>query len=166
MSIHQKAISDLNWADLEQLVADGVPEGPSLDYKRTLSHPDGEDPWIKGQGKIGRPARDELAREVVAFANAYGGTVLLGVDEGSGNSGIPQRLAPLPNVVDLAERLHRAISDIVDPPMPGFLVVPITAPADDGSGAVALRVSASDAAPHGYGTPPVTYVRRGASACP
>lgn len=166
MSIHQKALADITWTDLEALVRDGVPEGPSLDYKRTLSHPDGDDPWIRGQGRIGRPARDELAIAVVAFANAYGGTVLLGVDEGTGNTGIPERLSPLPRAADLAERLHRAISDVIDPPMPGFLVVPILEPEGEGGGVIALRVAASDAAPHGVGSPPNAYVRRGASATP
>lgn len=168
MSIHQKALADITWADLEQLIRDGVGEGPTLDYKRTLSHPDGDDPWIKApdKGKIGRPARDELAIAVVAFANAYGGTVLLGVDEGAGNTGIPERLFPLPRATDLAERLHRAISDVVDPPMPGFLVAAILEPGGDGTGVIALRASASDAAPHGVGTPPAAYVRRGASATP
>lgn len=166
MSIHQKALADVTWSDLEALIRDGVQEGPTLDYKKTLSHPDGEDPWIRGQGKIGRPAREEMAIAIVAFANAYGGTVLLGVDEGAGNTGIPAELVPLPRAADLAERLHRAISDVVDPPLPGFATHAILAPGAEGTGVIALRVPASDAAPHGTGSPPACYVRRGASATP
>lgn len=164
--IHQKALADITWADFEALVAGTVAEGPNLEYKRTLADPNGgDDPWIKGQDRIGRPARDELAREIVAFANAYGGLLLLGIDEEKG-SGAAQALAPLPRCADLAERLQRAIGDVVDPPMPGFDVRAIPAPEGDGRGIIALRVSASSAAPHGYGEPPQTYVRRGASATP
>jgi len=164
--IHQKALADIVWADLEALVVGTVAEGPNLEYKRTLADPNGgDDPWIKGQDRIGRPARDELAREIVAFANAYGGLLLLGVDEKKG-SGAAQALAPLPRCTDLAERLQRAIGDIVDPPMPGFDVRAIPSPEGDGRGIIALRVSASSAAPHGYAEPPQTYVRRGTSATP
>lgn len=164
--IHQKALADITWADLEGLVAGTAAEGPNLEYKRTLADPNGgDDPWIKGQDRIGRPARDELAREIVAFANAYGGLLLLGVDEEKG-SGVAQALAPLPRCTDLAERLQRAISDVVDPPLPGFDVRAIPSPEGEGKGIVALWVSASSAAPHGYGEPPQTYVRRGTSATP
>lgn len=164
--IHQKALADITWADLEALVAGTVAEGPNLEFKRTLADPNGgDDPWIKGQDRIGRPARDELAREIVAFANAYGGLLLLGVDEEKG-SGAAQALVPLPRCADLAERLQRAIGDIVDPPMPGFDCRAIPSPSGDGTGVIALRVSGSSAAPHGYGEPPQTYVRRGTSATP
>lgn len=164
--IHQKALADITWADLEALVAGAAAEGPNLEFKRTLADANGgDDPWIKGQDRIGRPARDELAREIVAFANAYGGLLLLGVDEEK-RSGAAQALTPLPRCADLAERLQRAIGDIVDPPMPGFDVRAVPSPEGDGTGIVALRVAASSAAPHGYGEPPQSYVRRGTSATP
>lgn len=165
--IHQKSLADIAWADLEALVSTGVAEGPNLEFKRALAEPNGgDDPWIKGQDRISRPARDELAREVVAFANAYGGLLLLGVQEAQGSNGAAQALTPLPRCSDLAERLQRAIGDMVDPPMPGFDARAILSPSDDGTGIIALRVSASSAAPHGYGEPPQTYVRRGTSATP
>jgi len=163
--IHQKALADIAWADLEALVSGAVAEGPNLEFKRTLADPNGgDDPWIKGQDRIGRHARDELAREIVAFANAYGGLLLLGLDEAAG--GIAKKTMPLPRCAGLAERLLRAIGDIVDPPMPGFDIRAIPSPAGDGTGVVALRVSGSSAAPHGYGEPPQAYVRRGTSATP
>lgn len=165
--IHQKALADITWADLEALISGAVTEGPHLEYKRTLAEPNGgDDAWIRGQDRIGRTARDELAREIVSFANAYGGLVLIGIEESQGSNGVPLALTPLPRCVDLAERLSRAISDIVDPPLPGFEVRAIPAPSSDTTGIVALRVSASGAAPHGYGEPPQTYVRRGSSATP
>lgn len=165
--IHQKELADITWADLEALVSSGVAEGPNLEFKRTLADPNGgDDPWIKGQDRIGRHARDELAREIVAFANAYGGLLLLGVEEAPRSNGTAQALVPLPRCSDLSDRLERAIGDMVDPPLPGFYCRAIPSPSGDGTGVVALRVSASSAAPHGYSEPPQTYVRRGTSATP
>lgn len=37
--IHQKALADITWADLEGLVAGTAAEGPNLEYKRTLADP-------------------------------------------------------------------------------------------------------------------------------
>lgn len=163
--IHQKALADITWADLDALVSGAVAEGPSLEFKRTLSDANGgDDRWIRGDDKISRHAKEELAEEIVAFANAYGGLLLLGIDEAAG--GTAQTITPLPRCTDLAERLLRAIGDIVDPPMPGFDVRAIPSPVGDGTGVIALRTSASNVAPHGYGEPPQTYVRRGTSATP
>lgn len=163
--IHQKALADIAWADLETLVSGAVAEGPNLEFKRTLSDANGgDDRWITHQDRIGRDAQKELAREIVAFANAYGGLLLLGIDEAAG--GTAQTITPLPRCADLAERLLRAIGDMVDPPMPGFDVRAIPSPQGNEAGVVALRVSASSAAPHGYGEPPQTYVRRVTSATP
>lgn len=51
----------MNFVDLRKLVRKG--EGANLEFKRKATHP------------------DKIAREIVAFANSQGGTLLVGVDD-------------------------------------------------------------------------------------
>src|SRR6266446_2469531 len=78
------------------------------------------DRWMRDQSGIGRVARDDIAKEVVAFANAYGGIVIVGMDETADN---PKRAKAIfspqiPRVVDCAEQLTRALRAVIDPPLP------------------------------------------------
>jgi predicted HTH transcriptional regulator len=67
------------------------PEGKTLEFKRDLSSP------------------DRFLRAVVAFANTAGGTVLIGVEDGSGHvRGVTDPLA-------LEERVASLISDSIRP---------------------------------------------------
>ena len=75
---------------------------------------------MQDQSGIGRVARDDLAKEVIAFANAYGGIVVVGIDETEDN---PKRAKEIfspqiPRVVDCAEQLTRALRGVIDPPLP------------------------------------------------
>ncbi len=72
--IFDKPLDELTEADIFSLVERSVPEGPHLDYKRELGAKDGKSKdWNK-----------ELAKDVAAFANAYGGYLVYGVDEKKG----------------------------------------------------------------------------------
>ena len=77
------------------------PEGKTLEFKRDLSSPEG------------------ALRTIVAFANTAGGTLLIGVEDGSGHvRGVREPL-------DLEERLANLISDHVVPRLvPGIETLP------------------------------------------
>ena len=64
--IFGKPLDALTEADIQALVERGVTEGPHLDYKRELG--------TKGEYR-------DLAKDVAAFANAYGGYLVYGVEE-------------------------------------------------------------------------------------
>ncbi|MCC6366236.1 MAG: ATP-binding protein [Bryobacterales bacterium] len=68
------------------------PEGKTLEFKRDLSSPDG------------------ILKTLVAFANTAGGTIVIGVDNGSKN------VRGVPDVLEAEERLASLVSD--DPPSP------------------------------------------------
>jgi predicted HTH transcriptional regulator len=71
-------IDAIHVGDIEALVS--VEESPSLEFKRSLPTTDGRpDPWMSNQSSA--YARDQIAKEIVAFANAYGGIVIVGIDE-------------------------------------------------------------------------------------
>ncbi len=67
------------------------PEGKTLEFKRDLSSPEG------------------LLRTVVAFANTAGGTVLLGVEDGT------RRVRGVADPLALEERVASVISDAITP---------------------------------------------------
>ena len=81
-----KPADQIGIPDIELLIASEVPEGEQVEFKESLStEGDTADPWMDGKNKIGNQAKDALLKEVVGFANAYGGAVLLGIGESEAN---------------------------------------------------------------------------------
>src|SRR6266446_7554706 len=79
-------IEGIAFADIQELVSEGAEEGIRLEFKRTLPAEGGQpDRWFRDQSAIGGYARDNIAKEIVAFANAYGGIVIIGIDETGDN---------------------------------------------------------------------------------
>jgi hypothetical protein len=67
------------------------PEGKTLEFKRDLSSPDG------------------ALKTIVAFANAAGGTMLVGVEDRS------RHVRGVPDPLDLEERLANLVNDRISP---------------------------------------------------
>jgi ATP-dependent DNA helicase RecG len=77
------------------------PEGKTLEYKRDLSSPDG------------------LLNTLVAFANTAGGILAIGIEDKT------RRVAGIPDVLDVEERLASLIADSIKPRLvPDIEVVP------------------------------------------
>lgn len=161
-------IADLTFADFDALTAEEAEEGPRLELKRELPAREKQaDPWMSG-GKLADPAKRDIAKEVVAFANAYGGVVVVGVDEAAGD---PPRASALheplvPRVVSCAGQLQQALDGLIDPPLPMLEVRGIERPEGQGEGVIVLRTGPSTRSPHGYGRPPLAYRRRGSRSEP
>jgi hypothetical protein len=83
-------------ADIQQICADQIPEGTELELKSDLPSKAGRgaDPWHAGGG-IGDYARNEIAEEIVAFANTFGGIVCLGINESADHPKRAQSVNPL-----------------------------------------------------------------------
>jgi predicted HTH transcriptional regulator len=84
----------ITYDDINHLVSSGYREDQNLDYKEQLPDLDGKKP---------DDARKKLLIDVAAFANAGGGDILFGVEEGRSNgqpNGIPVALPGIasPNV--------------------------------------------------------------------
>jgi hypothetical protein len=167
--LFEKPLTDITFEDIERLACSDAEEGFRLEFKRELPAKDGQrDPWMLGQRRIGNPAKDDLAKEIVAFANAYGGLVVVGIDETDDNpkraNGLWSQL--IPNVADCAEQLRQSLQQIIDPPLPMLEVAGIAQPNGNGSGAVLIRTGLSPRAPHGFRSPPLVYVRRSSHSEP
>ena len=68
--------------DIQALIAENVPESAQIEFKESLPAGKGKaDAWLNGDSGIGDHARNRILEEVVAFANAYGGALVLGIAE-------------------------------------------------------------------------------------
>lgn len=167
--ILEAPIADLVFADIEALIREEAEEGPRLELKRGLPANDREgDPWMKGAKRFSNPARDGLAKEIVALANAYGGAVVVGIDETEDH---PKRaLGPdpvlIPRIAACAEQMQQTLDSLIDPPLAVLEVRGIEQPDGDGAGVLVIRTGPSTRAPHGHGRPPLAYMRRGSRSEP
>jgi hypothetical protein len=111
--VFDRPFNELTPADLDRLIRDKVPEGPELDYKRTL--PDGSS----------RDRREFLA-DVTSFANSRGGFILYGIEEGGG---IATDVCGLPGIDPDEEklRLENLLTTSVDPRIPAVSIASIIA---------------------------------------
>ena len=89
-------------ARIEQMIADGIEEGPALDYKAAGA-------LFKSDEK-----RREITRDVSAFANASGGTIIYGVAEFSDSTRkhLPEKVDPISRTLFSREWLEHVIQGI------------------------------------------------------
>lgn len=155
----QKRINELNHADIQRVIADQVQEGSEVEFKEALPAKDGADPWAAGQERISDRARNEVVAEIIAFANAYGGTLILGVAETSDKPARASAITPIRACANLAERLRLQCRDCVDPQIP-LLEVAAVPTREDGAGVVVFQVPRSRVAPHRHKADKECYIRR------
>ncbi len=127
-----KAFDSITEADLQSLVADGVVEGKTIEYKAAL--PDSTYDSMK-----------DLLADVSSFANAAGGHLVFGmVEEG----GMPVDVCGLHGVDADAQllRIENIVRDGIQPRIPGLLMrgVPLSGEAV----AIVIRIPSSWAQPH------------------
>ena len=99
---------------------------------------------------------DRIPKAVAAFANGSGGTIIVGIQDGTWDIvGIDG------DVHEACERLHNIVRNNVSP-VPGFVVSPHTI---RGCNVIALQVEPGDQRPYGVGSKGGRryYVRRGAN---
>ena len=154
-----KRPTELTDDDMHRVIAENVQEGSQVELKRTLPAKQGNDPWVNGKDSVSDRARNELVAEVIAFANAHGGWLLVGVDETKDKPSRACGLVPLRNCSELAERLRLMCRDCIEPQLPILEVagVPLE---ETGAGVVVFRVPRSRVGPHRHIATRECYVRR------
>ncbi len=164
--ILRKPLDAVTLSDLDDLIRVAARETGELEFKGALpfaptkGQPATADRWIEKGDRIGDYARDQVLSEIVAFANADGGTLVLGLHETKDEPRRAERLEALPRCEDLAKRFLDATEDVIEPRLPSINVRAVLA-SDDGSGYVLMRVGKSLAGPHRLATTREFYVRRG-----
>ena len=153
LNILSKPRDDITVADVQALVETNVPENENIEFKEKLPTPTGKpSPW---PGHINKEARNALLEESVAFANAYGGALVLGVSD---SNGAAAGICPVPQCDDLAERLRIVFRDCVEPQLPHIEIFAVVV--QDSAGVVIIRASRSRLAPHRVTTTRVCPIRR------
>ena len=137
-----KPFDQITVADIAQLCSGGAHESFNLEFKRELQGKNGTTRWAN-HGDITEHARDSLLREIVAFANAQGGTLLLGVAETEGNPPRADAINPIVRAHDLAAQLADAARACIDPPLGSLQIRGIETEEGRGAGVVVLRTAAS-----------------------
>ncbi len=127
MALVSKPIESITIDDLQSLIDAGARETAVLEFKGSLPLPTVKggptvDRWIEKGDRVGDYARDQLLAEIVAFSNADGGTLILGLRETKDEPRSAESLAPLPNCEGLAKRLLDAAEDIIEPRLSAMAV--------------------------------------------
>jgi hypothetical protein len=155
-----KPIAQADKADLDRLISDGAEEDRHLEFKEAVSISNEEqrrqikagtakpfdEAVAKGTG-IGETGRDALLEELVAFANADGGVIVLGMEETADKPPRAAKITPVPHVITLERRLRDSLNNLIEPRLPFAAVKGIETEAD-GSGVVLLETQPSTFAPH------------------
>lgn len=136
MPIRSVPFEQINADLIESLKRLRVREDRTLDYKRDLNLESGND-------------QSEFLKDVTAFANGSGGTLLYGVAEGRGEE--EGRIADLPGVeLPLPDKIHQTIDNILRDNVDGRImgVLHRAIQRDDGKYYYVVRVPPSPLAPH------------------
>jgi hypothetical protein len=153
-------LSDVTAAQIEDVVRFETPESVDFELKKELSAARGSaDPWMSG-GKIGDQAKEELAVEMVAFANTSGGTLIVGIEEDSKTKSAKSPIHPIPRCKQAAAILHQALTARIEPRLPVFECEGIVTDKDGTSGVIVMRTLESYLAPHRNTGDNACYVRR------
>ena len=147
IEVLSKPIDEIVLDDIQALIDSEVPEGEQIEYKRELPGEGGKpDPWMDN-GRLGSYAKCRILREVIAFANAYGGVLFIGIDESEEKPAVATKITPIPRCADLTESLKLVFRDRVEPQLARIDIADIPTEGD-GSGVVVIRVGKSRLAPH------------------
>jgi len=158
-----KPISTITAADIDRLIEEAVRESDVVEFKEALSGKGGRDGWHNGAPSIGTAARDKIVNEIIAFANAHGGTLVLGIAETDDKPPRADRVLPIRECADLAGRLTLMLRDVIEPPLAPFPAVGSVA-MQGNDGVVVIQVAASRNAPHRNSSTLESYTRRGEHA--
>ena len=151
--------------DINRLITEKISEDNQLEYKETLPSKNNNktDPWMNGEDKIGDKARNEILEEIIAFANAQGGMLFLGISETTDGKGIPSCVNPIPNCHELVKRFELQIRDCIEPKLHNVQIKAIETNTDtdtDRNGILIFDVQKSIAAPHRLIPTKECYIRR------
>ena len=147
IAVLSKPADQIGVSDLDELIDSEVPESDQIEFKESLPTRDGSpDRWITHEDGIGNKARESILEEAVAFANAYGGTLLLGIRESETRPQVAAEILPIPRCADLAERLKLTFRDCVEPQIPVIEIFAV--PTAGNCGVVVIRTGRSRMAPH------------------
>lgn len=159
--LFEKNINEITSEDIDNLIQRSIGESETLELKKDLpTKGNRPDPWYDGNG-IGDYARNRLLTEVIAFANSFGGILLLGIEETAEAPPRASAVNLIPRCSKLALRLEQQASMCIEPQIPGMRVRGVPYDEDD-KGIVLFMINRSTyLAPHRLKQTLHCYTRRG-----
>ena len=153
----------LSNAEIEEIANGGVQEDGNIEFKSALDEGSDADrsSWADG-GRLARSAKADLIKAVISFANAYGGTLYLGVKESDDDPKRSCGLSLIPRISELEAALCDAMRDTIEPRLPSFESRSYVIEGD--AGVLAIRVAASPLGPHWNAHERQCYQRIGSSS--
>ena len=127
--------------DIKRLVENNVEENMYLEFKKELPR-----------------QVNKIVKEIVAFANAEGGELVIGIEEQNSTAG---RLNPIEKRPGIREQIAQVIDTNTDPKLEGYEIIVIDDEDDNSKAYVVVRVKKSPKAPHMDTSNHRYYVRRG-----
>ncbi|MGA8908679.1 MAG: ATP-binding protein [Acidobacteriaceae bacterium] len=168
-------IKQITHAELQAMIGRDA-EGVRLEFKvdipvhkqsqkdqATKNTAPARDAWWYGK-PLGAHGRDKLLEEVVAFANAQGGQLFLGMDEEDGTT-LAKAICPLPRIADLEGRFRDCLLSCVEPRLPQIGVRAIETDGQ-GGGVLVIEVQPSRLGPHRVTGTLQVPIRRGDKCMP
>lgn len=140
MTLQHKLLKDLTESDLQELIDNKIREDKQWDYKRQqIGKTEGE--------------KKEFLQDVCSFANATGGHMILGVDEGEGvERGLPVKLVGFTvNVDEEISRLQNILLNGIEPRIYGLDMKAVELSSQQervGTVAIVIRIPQSISVPH------------------
>lgn len=159
-AILSKPCHEITSEDIQALIDSRIQENERIEFKRELSGRHGKPSrWMSGETRLEESAKLGILKEIVALANAYGGALVLGIEEDSTqNPGVASAICPIPNCKELAQRFMQIIDDSVEPRLPKYEVLPVVTVGSD-EGVIVFRIpEGSRGAPHGIRTTNMKYL--------
>lgn len=139
MAIFTKGLGDITYDEVVAFCEQGIAEGVNLDYKKEFP-PEG---W-------------RLAKTISAFANTFGGVVIIGVEDEDSRPKPPYE--GIDDADGLGLRVENIVLDNIYPPV--FPQIRVCPPAD-GKTFVIVRVPQSNDTPHAIYNKTKVYIRTG-----
>lgn len=118
-------------ADLDRLISEGITESLTLDYKGSAA--------LAKDSK----SRDELCKDVSAFANSAGGQIVYGVEE---DKNVPSKIDDGADASITKEWIEQVLDSRIQPRIEGLIITPIKLA--KGLGFVLTISQATSRAPH------------------
>lgn len=152
-------IEDISHDTLNLLIEEKIAENEHIEFKESLSSHGLNDPWVENQTKVADHAKTKILEEIVAFANAYGGVLLVGIKESKNNKSVAESIKTLPKCEELVNRFKHFCRDLIEPIIPHLEFKGIQTDGN-GGGVMMIRVGKSRNAPHRVKTKNKCTIRR------
>lgn len=138
-------MDQLQEADIGYLVDHRVPENEQIEYKRNLS---ATRKSAATDDEISDRAKEAICERVVAFANADGGALLLGVKESNTRPPVAESYPGIAAFRTIEEKLKNILLDCIEPQLSVEVAsVPVNGDGKE-KGVVVIRVAQSVHRPH------------------